>query len=120
MSLPGRLLIHTVAKVRPAQQAADAYGDQALDYGGGATRTTVQVRMQQDARGESHDALRDPVDETWTMFANDLDVQVTDRFEWAAHPGGSVTFEVWGPPEPVYDSASAAHHLELTLRVRRG
>ena len=118
MSLPGRLLVHMVTKVRPAA-STDGYGDQALDYGAGATRTTLQARLQQDARTEAHDALRDATDQTWTLFANDTDVLATDRFEWTS-PTGAMVFEVAGPPEPVYDSGAQAHHSEVTLRVRRG
>lgn len=119
MTLPAALLVHTGVIVRPAS-STDAYGDTALDYGAGATRTTVAGRFQQDTRTEVADALRDSAEQRWTFFTNHTDVRVADRVEWAGHPQGSVTFEVAGPPEPTYAGGSDVHHLEISLRHQAG
>jgi hypothetical protein len=117
--IPATLLPHTVVVVRPAT-STDAYGDSARDYGAGATRTTITGRLQQDARSESADALRDSAVQLWTLFTNATDIRVLDRLEWAGHPQGSVTFEVVGPPEPTYAGPADVHHLEVSLRQQAG
>jgi len=117
--IPDSLLPHSVVKVRPVS-STDGYGDTAYDYGVAATRTTISGRVQQDQRSEVHDALRDATSQTWTLFTNHTDIRATDRIEWAGHPSGSLTFEVWGPPEPAHAGPATAHHMEVTLMVRAG
>ena len=114
MSLPTHLLVQSVTKVRPAIPAADARGNIIPDYGVAATRTTVEVWLQQDTRIESFPDGRNPQEQLWLLMSNDSDWRTGDRVEW-----GAITFEVHGPPEPAYD-ATGFHHTEATLRVLGG
>lgn len=114
MGIPDRLLPHTVAIVRPAL-VPDAYGNKIRDYSQGiAARTTVRAWMQQDNREEARSDGREAAIQKWLMLTNHPDVLRGDRVEY-----GALTYDVEGPPEPVFTPAGF-HHLEATLRVVDG
>jgi hypothetical protein len=117
--LPGTLTIHTAVLVRPAS-TTDAYNNSKLDYGAAATRTEITGWLQQDQSAEPAVDGRNPQTRRWLLMTNHQDVQATDRIEWDAHPSGQpLTFEVDGPPEPVY-TPFGAHHLEVALKLIEG
>jgi hypothetical protein len=118
MGVPGRLLPHTVTIVRPAT-TTDIYGNTTYDYGAGATRTSMAAWMQQNSRTEPLSNGRDPLVQDWLMITNEADVQGYDRIEWTDQAGNNLTFEVDGPPAPVYTPAGY-HHTETTLKVVAG
>lgn len=117
MGVPVHLLPHTVTKVRPAS-TTDSYGNTALDYGAGATRTTSAAWLQQNGRTEPLEDGRDPLVGSWLLVINDTDVRGRDRIEWTG-PSGAMVFEVDGPPSPVY-TPTGVHHAEATLKVVAG
>ena len=111
-------MIHSVVLVRPAL-TTDAYGNQKLDYGPAATRTTVRGWLQQDQHSEPPTEGRTPQTQRWLWMSNHTDIAARDRIEWAAHPAGPAVYEVDGPPEPAY-TAGALHHAEVTLKLVEG
>lgn len=113
MGVPDAMLPHTVTVVRPAD-VTDDYGNTVRDYGVAATRTDVLAWLQQDHRSEPRSNGRDPLEQLWLLVTNHADVQGIDRIE---HDG--TTYEVEGPPEPVY-TPTGYHHLEATLRIFAG
>lgn len=113
MGIPDALLPHEVTIVRPAD-TTDSYGDTVRDYGVAASRTEIRAWMQQGKRAEPREDGRDPLEQVWLMLTNHEDILGFDRIEWSGP-----TFEVEGPPEPVYTPAGY-HHLESTLRVVTG
>lgn len=114
MGVPDRLLPHTVTRVRPAT-GTDTYGSDLLTYTvPPASSTTMAAWLQQDNREEPLSDGRDPLVQRWLMVTNDTDVLGYDRITF-----GSLTFEVEGPPEPVY-TPSGFHHTECTLKVVGG
>lgn len=114
MGVPDQLLPHPVTLVRPAL-VPDDYGNTKRDYSQGvATRTVLMAWMQQDQRQEARTDGREAAVGAWLMLTNHEDVARFDRVEF-----GTTTFEVEGPPEPVYTPAGF-HHTEATLRVVDG
>lgn len=113
MGVPDHLLPHTVTRVRAAT-STDAYNNTVTSWGESASRTTMAGWLQQNTRTEPRSDGRDPLEQTWLLVTNDDDVLGTDRFEI-----GAATYEVEGPPEPVYTPAGY-HHLETTLRLVTG
>lgn len=113
MSVPAHLLPHSPVLVRPAT-STDDYGNDTLDYGSGATRTTISAWLQQDRRSEPLSDGRDPLVQRWLLVTNHEDVRGRDRLEW----DGTV-WEVEGPPEPAY-TPRGRHHTEATLRIVEG
>ena len=113
--VPGRLLPHTVTRVRPAT-STDIYGNTTYDYGPAANRKDMAAWLQQNNRTEPLSNGRDPLVQDWLMVTNDPDVQGYDRIEWA---DGPLTFEVDGPPAPV-STPAGYHHTESTLKVVAG
>lgn len=117
--LPANALVHSVDVVRPAQ-TVNSHGNTDDDYGAAATRTTIDGWLQQEQRAETFPDGRNPLEERWLLMTNHVDVDGNDRIEWAAHPAGPMTFEVHGPPEPIYTPAGGFQHLEATLRILDG
>jgi len=115
--IPAHLLPHTVTVVRPAA-STDSHGNTVLDYGAGATRTQVRAWLQQDHRSEPLADGRDPLVQRWLLVTNHRDIHGRDRIEWSDMPG--VTWEVDGPPAPLYTPSQGYHHLEANLRVVEG
>lgn len=115
MPVPSALLPHQVTVVRPVV-TTDEFGNQTLNYGSGATRTTVAAWLQQDRRTEPRSDGREALEQRWALVTNHQDVQGRDRIEWSETPA---VFEVEGPPEPTY-TPSGYHHTEATLRVVEG
>lgn len=114
MGIPDGMLPHTVTRIRPST-STNTYGDAALDYTvPPATSTSMAAWLQQDNRTEELSEGRAPLDQRWLLMTNESDVAGRDRIVF-----GSLTFEVEGPPEPVYTPAGF-HHLEATLRVVEG
>lgn len=118
MGIPEHNLIHTAVVVAPAT-STNGYGDTVYDYGAGATRTTVTGRFQQDSDAERFPTGRDVLEQRWTLFTNYSLITGHDRIEWADHPTGAVTFEVFGPPDPQYGAVSF-NHGEIPLRILTG
>lgn len=113
MGVPSHLLPHLVTLVRPVE-AADAYGNDTLSYGAGATRTDIAAWLQQDKRSEPRGEGRDPLEQLWLLITNHADVRGRDRIEFE-----SIVYEVEGPPETSYTPAGV-HHTEATLKVVSG
>jgi hypothetical protein len=118
MAVPARLLPHTVTRVRPAT-STDSYGNTTYDYGSSASRKDMAAWLQQNNRAEPLSNGRDPLDQVWLLVTNDKDIQGRDRVEWTDPAGNDVTFEVDGPPAPVF-TPGGYHHTESTLRVVSG
>jgi hypothetical protein len=117
--IPDGLLIHDVIVVNPAS-GVDAYGSSVWDYGAGATRTDIKAWLQQEQRSEPFTDGRAPDVERWLMITNHADIADKARIEWAGETA-PVTFEVDGPPEPVYAGlAGSYHHTETSLRHIEG
>jgi hypothetical protein len=113
MSVPAHMLPHTVTRIRPS--TTTQYGNALPNYTvPPATSTTMAAWMQQDEREEEFAEGRDPLDQLWLMVTNDSDVLGLDRITWDGR-----TFEVTGPPAPVYTPAGY-HHTESTLRIVQG
>ena len=114
MGVPSGMLPHTVTRIRPSS-SPNTYGDDALDYTvPPATSTSMAAWLQQDNRTEELTEGRAPLDQRWLLITNESDVAGLDRIVW-----GSLTFEVDGPPAPVYTPAGF-HHTEATLKVVEG
>lgn len=113
MGVPDHLLPHTVTIVRPVL-VPNAHGNATPDYGEAASRTTIQAWLQQDTRQETRSEGREAAIQAWLMVTNHADVLRGDRAEY-----GALTFDVEGPPEPVFTPAGF-HHVEATLRVVDG
>jgi hypothetical protein len=113
MSIPAHMLPQTVTRTRPAT-ATDTYGNTTYDYATPTSTASLAAWLQQDDRAEPLTDGRAPLEQRWLMVTNEQDVQGRDRITF-----GTTTFEVEGPPEPVYTPAGL-HHLELTLRVVSG
>lgn len=118
MPVPSRLLPHTVTIVRPAT-TTDTYGNQTFDYGDDATRTDMDGWLQQNSRTEPLSNGRDPLEQSWLLVTNDKDIEGRDRVEWTDPAGNDLTFEVDGPPAPVF-TPGGYHHTETTLRLVAG
>lgn len=119
MGVPAGLLVHSVARIRPST-STDAHGNDVKTYTvPPATSLSFAAWLQQDDRAEPRTDGREALTQRWLMISNETDVRGGDRIVWAT---GGLTFEVDGPPEPAYTpaSATAAHHLEATLRVVEG
>lgn len=110
MSLPAHLLPHTVARVRPST-STDAHGNTVRNYTvPPATSANISAWVQQDNRKEPLSDGRAALEQLWLLMTNETDILGRDRIIF-----GSLTFEVEGPPEPVYTPAGF-HHTEATLR----
>lgn len=108
--IPPHLLPHTVQRIRP-NITTDTHGDQKLEYAvPPATSADMAAWMQQDSGKESRDDGREPQERDWLLITNDQDIQGRDRIVF-----GSLTFDVEGPPAPVY-TPGGYHHTESTLR----
>jgi hypothetical protein len=110
MGIPAGLLPQTVTKIRPTT-STDTYGNTVYTYGSG---TSITAWLQQDDRKEPLSDGRAALEQIWLLITNEPDVLGHDRIVF-----GTTTFEVDGPPEPVYTPAGF-HHLEATLRVVAG
>jgi hypothetical protein len=119
VTIPSHLLIHSVTVVRPAITQSAAYGPE-YDYGVAATRHTIQAWIAQTSGTELFSETREEVTQVWTISTNDADIDNRDRIEWTGHPaGGTMTFEVAGPPAPAY-SPRGLDHVEANLRIVEG
>jgi hypothetical protein len=120
MPIPGRLLVHSVTRVRPAPVVDSCYGTTTWDYGVAATRTAgIRAWLQQNDTTESF-GDRDLIDQRWLQVTNEADWRVTDRVEWSGHPSGQlVTFAIDGVPEPAY-TPRGFDHMEIGLRIQEG
>jgi hypothetical protein len=108
------MLPQTVQRIRPSV-LSDANGNQVRNYVvPPAASKDMAAWLQQDTRKEPISEGRDPLEQIWTMATNDDDIQGYDRIVF-----GSLTFEVEGPPAPVYTPAGY-HHTEATLRAVAG
>lgn len=117
MAIPTHLQPHTLSH-HTATETVNAYGDPDRVW---AEEATFTGWVQQDQRATSNDGARDqPGEQHWLLVTNYTALANRDRVVWAGHPSGSVTFEVWGPPEPAYRRAGELHHIEVTLRVWEG
>lgn len=113
-SIPASMLIHTVARVRPAT-GTEAYNNTTYNYAvPPATSTNIAGRMEQNKASEPLADGRQSAERGWTLFTNESDVDIRDRIVF-----GSLTFEVEGPPAPMYDW-TGFHHLEVALRIFDG
>lgn len=113
MGIPAHILIHTVTRVRAAT-STDAYNNTVLSWGETASTLAMTAWLQQDDRAEPRSDGRDPLEQRWLLMTNDTDIVGGDRVVF-----GDLTFEVEGPPEPVY-TMNGFHHTEATLRVVTG
>jgi hypothetical protein len=113
MPIPDAMLPQTVTRVRP-NTSTDTYGNTTYSYASPASSASLAAWLQQDKRTEPLSDGRAPLEQVWLMVTNDADVLGRDRIVF-----GSTTFEVDGPPEPVYTPAGY-HHTESTLRVVAG
>lgn len=105
-AIPSALLIHTATWIVPTT-TTDAYGNTVRTYGSG---TSITGRFEQNKATEPRVEGRDPTERGWTFFTNQDGVAAFDRIVF-----GTLTFEVDGPPAPVY-GAAAFHHAEVALR----
>jgi hypothetical protein len=113
-SIPASMLIHTVARIRPTT-STDAHNNTTYNYTvPPATSTNLTGRMEQNKASEPLADGRQSSERNWTLFTNESDVAVSDRIVF-----GSLTFEVEGPPAPMYDGVGF-HHLEVALRIFDG
>jgi hypothetical protein len=114
MGIPDGMLPQTVTRIRPSS-STNTYGDTAFSYiVPPATSTTMAAWLQQNNRTEEATEGRAPLDQRWLLITNDSDVEGHDRIVW-----GALTFEVDGPPAPVY-TPGGYHHTEATLKVVEG
>lgn len=113
MGVPAHMLPHTVTRVRAAT-TTDSYNNTVPSWGDSASRLDMAAWLQQNQRSEPRSDGRDPLDQLWLLVTNEADILGGDRVEF-----GGMTFEVEGPPEPVYTPAGF-HHTEATLRVVTG
>ncbi len=74
----------------------------------------ITGRVDQQSRSEDQFRGRDASVSQWLLLTNTATVAASDRIV-----DGSSTYEVEGPPWPVY-AGSAVHHYEATLRVVTG
>ncbi len=112
--IPDHLLLQTVQRIRPAT-TTDTYGNQARNYMvPPAASKDMAAWLQQDNRKEPISEGRDPLEQVWLLITNETDIQGYDRIVF-----GAQTFEVEGPPAPVYTPAGF-HHVEATLRAVAG
>lgn len=118
MAIPGRLLPHSVVRVRPAAVVDPTYGT-TWDYGAPAARSTFPAWLEQVDADERFDESRGVIEQRWSMLTNISDIDTNDRIEWAGHPAGAKVFAVDGPPEPAYTSRGP-HHTESRLRIVEG
>lgn len=108
------MLPQTVQRIRPST-STDAYGNTVRTYTvPPAASKDMAAWLQQDHRKEPLSDGRDPLEQNWTLITNDSDIDGYDRIIF-----GALTFEVEGPPEPVYTPAGY-HHTESTLRKVEG
>lgn len=111
--LPPHLLPHTVTRIRPSE-STNSHGDEALDYTvPPATSASITAWLQQQKPSEPITDGRQPLIREWLLMTND-EVQGRDRIAF-----GSLTFEVDGPPAPVY-TPGGLHHYEANLRLVEG
>jgi head-tail adaptor len=103
---------HRVTVVRPAS-TTDAYGNATRDYAGGTRTEYVLANLQQRSRDEPAEEGRDAAIAGWWM-ATSFDLGRHDRVEWEG-----ITFDVDGPPAPVY-TPRGLHHREANLKVVDG
>lgn len=116
--LPAHLLLHQVRVINPTT-AQDAYGNTTFEYAGAGV--AVRGWLQQDSRSETFPDGRAPDSEGWLLMTNYADIAEKARITWACGPRGAMTFEVDGPPAPVYAGlAQAYHHTETRLRAIAG
>lgn len=111
--IPSRLLPQ-VATLIQAGQAIDEYGDPTPDYGTGATRQDIRVRLSQTTARENNDNRAAQISE-WHLVTNHLDLSGADRLEW-----NDTLFEIVGPPALPPDWTGHPHHAEATVRVVTG
>lgn len=111
--IPEHMLPHTVQRIRPAT-TTDAYGNAVRDYGAG-TSLNLTAWLQQDQRKEPLVEGRDANEQLWLLVTNEQDVLTLDRIVF-----GALTFEVFGPPAPLYTPGGGYHHTEATLRKLDG
>lgn len=114
MGVPEGMLPHSVTRIRPST-STDAYGSTVYGYTvPPASSASMSAWLQQDVRLEPIADGRDPLTEKWLMITNESDVLGRDRIVF-----GAQTFEVDGPPKPVYTPAGY-HHTESTLKRVQG
>lgn len=112
--IPAHLLPQTAARIRPST-STDGHGNTVRDYTvPPATSASITAWLQQDNRKEPIEDGRDPLEQLWLLMTNETDILGYDRIVF-----GALTFEVEGPPAPVY-TPSGFHHTEATLRAVSG
>lgn len=109
----------TITIVRPVI-TTDRYGSDSLDYVTGARTVVERVSVQPRSSVEVSADARDMVTTGWRIYSRsgtDLDIQPTDRVEWAAR-----TLEVVGEvarwPHPT--RPGAVHHVEVDVQKVSG
>lgn len=76
--------------------------------------STITGRVDQQSRTEDQSRGRDASVSQWLLLTNTSTVSASDRIV-----DGPSTYEVEGPPWPVY-AGSTVHHYEATLRLVTG
>lgn len=109
----------TIVIVRPLV-TRDRYGSDVLDYQHGTRTTAAEVAVQPRSSTENTTDSRDMVTTGWRIYSRagvDLDIEPTDRVEWAGR-----TLEVVGEvarwPHPVHPSR--VHHVEVDVQKVSG
>lgn len=116
MTIPSRLLIHDVTISNPTT-STDSYGNTVYSYPSG---TRARGWVQQSQRTETFTDGRTADVARWLLITNACQIENKARIGWTG-PTGAITFEVDGPPEPVYSGlAQTYHHTETYMRVVTG
>lgn len=110
-AIPSALLIHTVTWKVYGSSSTDSYGNAVPTYSAG---TSIAGRVEQDKATDQRSDGRSAAVRNWTLFTNQDGIKTHDLIVF-----GSLTFEVDGPPAPVYGGA-AFHHAEVALRLVEG
>ncbi len=109
MGIPASLLRTLTLQTRTT--TTDAYG---ATVPSAWSSSTITGRVDQQSRAEDQSRGRDASVSQWLLMTNSATVSASNRIV-----DGPSTFEVEGPPWPVY-AGSAVHHYEATLRVVTG
>ena len=109
----------TVTIVRPVV-TQDRYGSDVLDYDAGKRTTVTGVCVQPRSSAEATGDARDMVTTGWRIYTPagmDLDVEPTDRIEWAGRTC-EVVGEIARWPHPI--RPREVHHCEVDVQKVSG
>lgn len=115
-------LPHTVEIVTPVR-VTDSRGNEYDEYTvPPAESRTFKAWLQQDSSDEVHMDGRDPLLRKWSCYviAPDIDMSGRERVYWNSPSGTRMTFEVWGPPAPMFTLDNGYSHTEMALRLTNG